>query len=76
MKHLFDVDIASQYGVNAAILLENIGFWVKQNEANEVKSPSSRRAWVEITLWTIPAANPIVALLAEGVGRNCKWEFC
>lgn len=36
MKHLFDVDIASQYGVNAAILLENIGFWVKQNEANEV----------------------------------------
>lgn len=34
VKHVFDIDIASEYGVNAAILLENIGYWVKQNEAN------------------------------------------
>ena len=34
MKHIFDVDIALRYGVNAAVLLENIGYWIKRNEAN------------------------------------------
>lgn len=35
MQHIFDVDIAVKYGVNAAIILKNIGYWVKENEANE-----------------------------------------
>lgn len=34
-KHLFDVDVARQYGIAEAILLENIYFWVQKNEANE-----------------------------------------
>ena len=34
MKHLFDVDFAATYGVNAAILFENIVYWIKHNEAN------------------------------------------
>ena len=34
-------------------------------------SPSSRRAWVEINHSVGPAAGRRVALLAEGVGRNC-----
>ena len=36
MKHIFDIEIAEQYGINAAILLENIGFWTAQSEANEI----------------------------------------
>ena len=36
MKHIFDIEIAEQYGINAAILLENIGFWIAQSEANEI----------------------------------------
>lgn len=35
MKHIFDVDVATQYGVNAAILFENIGFWVHYNRTNQ-----------------------------------------
>ena len=35
MKHFFDVDIAKKLGINSAILLENIYFWIKKNEANE-----------------------------------------
>lgn len=35
MKHIFDVEIASKYGVNAAIILENLYYWIKHNEANE-----------------------------------------
>ena len=34
------------------------------------RSPSSRRAWVEITRTTATSWHPAVALLAEGVGRN------
>ena len=55
MKHIFDVDIAKNYGVNAAILLENIGYWIKQNEANETNfydgtywTFNSRRAYKEL----------------------------
>ena len=36
MKHIFDIEIAEQYGINAAILLENIGFWIARSEANEI----------------------------------------
>lgn len=55
MKHIFDVDIAKIYGVNAAVLLENIGYWIKQNEANETNyfdgnywTFNSRRAYREL----------------------------
>lgn len=36
MKHIFDIEIAKQYGINAAILLENIGFWIARSEANGI----------------------------------------
>lgn len=55
MKHIFDVDIAKRYGINAAVLLENIGYWIKQNEANETNfydgrywTFNSRRAYREL----------------------------
>ena len=35
MKHFFDVEIAKQLGINSAILLENLYFWIKKNEANK-----------------------------------------
>jgi hypothetical protein len=36
MKHIFDVEIAKEIGINAAIILENIAYWVAKNEANNV----------------------------------------
>ena len=36
------------------------------------KSPSSRRAWVEIPITATKRLTPCVALLAEGVGRNSE----
>jgi Fe2+ or Zn2+ uptake regulation protein len=36
MVHSFDTEIAKEVGVNAAILLHNIFFWVEKNRANEV----------------------------------------
>ena len=36
MKHLFEVGVAEEYGINAAVLLENICYWTKYNEANNI----------------------------------------
>lgn len=36
MEHSFNVEIAKKVGVNAAVLLNNIHFWVEKNKANDV----------------------------------------
>lgn len=55
MIHVFDTDVAKKYGVNAAIILQNIGYWIKQNEANETNfydgrywTFNSKRAYSEL----------------------------
>lgn len=35
MNHSFDVDIAKEYGLHCAIILQNIVFWIEKNKANE-----------------------------------------
>lgn len=35
MEHHFDVEIAKEYGLNEAILLNNIFYWIEKNRANE-----------------------------------------
>lgn len=34
MKHYFDVDVAEKYGIEAAIIIEQIAYWVRHNEHN------------------------------------------
>lgn len=35
MEHNFNVDIATEYGVNEAIIIHNLAFWIKRNKAND-----------------------------------------
>lgn len=35
MQHSFDVSVATELGIPEAILLNNLWFWIKRNEANE-----------------------------------------
>lgn len=42
MIHSFDIDIAAAYGVNAAIILNNMYFWVEKNKANETNFHDGR----------------------------------
>lgn len=35
MIHTFDSEIAAKYGINAAILLQNIYYWIEKNKAND-----------------------------------------
>lgn len=34
MEHSFNVEVAKKYGVNAAVLLNNLNFWIAKNKAN------------------------------------------
>ncbi len=34
MNYSFDIDVAEKLGVNAAIVVQNLQFWIKKNEAN------------------------------------------
>ena len=52
---MFDVDVATEYGVSAAVLFENIGFWVEHNRANRANfhdgkywTFNSRKALLEL----------------------------
>lgn len=42
--HYFSVDVAVKYGVAAAIIFQNIAFWVKHNETNETNIHEGK-AW-------------------------------
>ena len=55
-----------------ALLAEGVGrnFSARMASRARMKSPSSRRAWVEIKVKARFGDMPCVALLAEGVGRN------
>ncbi len=35
MEHSFDIDIAKKYGIQPAILLKNLYFWIEKNKAND-----------------------------------------
>ena len=35
MNHSFNVEIAKQYGIEKAVILENFYFWIKKNKANK-----------------------------------------
>jgi len=44
MEHLFNVELAKQYGVNAAIVIRHLQFWVIKNKSNE-KHLHDGRTW-------------------------------
>lgn len=50
MNHSFDVDIAVTYGVNEAIFIENIRFWIAKNKAN-------KRHFYDGCYWTYNSMN-------------------
>ena len=35
MTHQFDTDLAKEYGVDIAIVVNNIAFWLQKNKANK-----------------------------------------
>lgn len=60
MTHIFDTDIAKEYGVDIAIVVNNIAFWLQKNKANnkhiyegKVWTYNSTKAFCELfPYWT------------------------
>ena len=60
MTHTFDADIAKEYGVDIAIVVNNIAFWLQKNKANnkhiyegKVWTYNSTKAFCELfPYWT------------------------
>lgn len=42
MNHSFDVKMATLYGVDAAIIINNFAFWIQHSQANDVKYHQGR----------------------------------
>lgn len=55
MTHFFDVDIAKEYGVAEAILLNNLWFWIAKNKAN-------KRNYYDGRYWTYNSAKALSEL--------------
>lgn len=49
MNHSFDIDLAKEYGIEEAIMIENIAFWIKKNMANN-------KHFIENKYWTFNSA--------------------
>lgn len=61
MQHSFDVEIAKEYGLKGAILLNHLWFWIEKNKANEVH-------YYDGTYWTynsVKAFNKLFPYLSE-----------
>lgn len=65
MTHSFDVEIAKVYGVNAAILLNHIVFWVQKNQAN-------RRNFYDGTYWTYNSRSAFAEIFPYMSERQIK----
>lgn len=55
MKHIFDVEVAKLYGIQTAVVLENIIYWIEKNKANDIHfhdndywTYNSLKAWQEL----------------------------
>lgn len=55
MDHHFNIEIAQQYGVNAAILLHNITYWIEKNK-------SEKRHFHEGRYWTYMSKSGLAEL--------------
>lgn len=78
MEHLFDVEIAKQYGVNAAIMIRHFQFWIIKNKANG-KHLHDGRTWTYNTVqalaeifdyWTPKQVRLFVEKIKQETGFN------
>lgn len=65
MNHYFRVEIAQEYGLSEAILLENINYWIVHNEANGTN-------YYDGTYWTYNSARAFAELFPYLSARKIR----
>lgn len=66
MQHFFDIDFATEYGLNEAIIANNLWYWIKKNEANK-KHFHEGKYW---TYNSVKALKKLFPYLSEKQIRN------
>ena len=69
MEHHFDVDVAVKYGVNAAIILNNLYFWVEKAKAN-------RTNFYDGKYWTYNSVKAFAKLFPYMSERQISTALC
>lgn len=68
MDHHFNIEIAQQYGVNAAILLHNITYWIEKNK-------SEKRHFHEGRYWTYMSKSGLAELFPYMTARQIDYAL-
>lgn len=63
MHHVFSVEIATEYGINAAVVLQNLEYWIAHNKANE-------KHFYEGRYWTYSSVRALEELFPYLSGRQ------
>lgn len=63
MHHVFSVEIATEYGINAAVVLQNLDYWIAHNRANE-------KHFYEGRYWTYSSVRALEELFPYLSGRQ------
>ena len=70
MDYSFDIKMATEIGVEKAVLLKNIVFWIRKNEAN-------KKNYFDGSYWTYNSANAFTKLFpfwsAKKIYNMLKW---
>ena len=66
--HCFNVGVAMRYSINEAIILNNLFFWVKKNEANNIHYHDGR-------YWTYNSASAFVKLFPYFSERQVRYTL-
>lgn len=68
MQHHFNVEIAREFGILEAVLLENINFWIAKNAANE-------KNYYDGDYWTYNSIRAFAKLFPYATERQIKYAL-
>ena len=68
MNHSFNIEIAKELGILEAILLNNLYFWIKHNEANEVN-------YYDGDFWTFNSVKAMTKLFPYATERQIRYAL-
>ena len=72
MQYQFDVEIAKQFGVDQAVFVHNIYFWVLKNEGDD-RNRHKSKAWTYSTPDNLTRLFPFwTSHQIQRVVRNCR----
>lgn len=68
MQHHFDTEIAKEYGILEAVIINHLNFWIVKNEAND-------QNYYDGDYWTYNSTRAFAELLPYATERQIKYAL-